>query len=199
MTRRISSLGLALSFIGDKTVTVTGAKANANANAVGTSTLTFGRVTQLGPLVLPGRIRNISAQQAGVSIVLVGSAGQAQGEELEGADATIYIDGARTRARAGDVIWYQDLGSLIVNANATTDVPSNYEIDPISGFRQYPIFDPLSKMRRRWDGEWTRAASLDERHAQEFVKSRGGDSQRGGVSPEQDDSFISTSVSPEDL
>lgn len=100
MTRRISPLGLSLAYIGDKTVTPTGAVASANANAVGTSTLTFGRVTQLGPLVLPGRIRTISAQEAGVSIVLVGAAGTGQSEELEGSSVTVYLDGARALGRA---------------------------------------------------------------------------------------------------
>ena len=78
-------------------------------------------------------------------------------------------------------------------------MPVNYEIDPMSGFKQYPYWDRLSKLRQRWDGQWVRSDSLDPRHPQDFIKSRGSDISRNIDSPEPDDNFISTSIAPEDL
>ena len=91
-------------------------------------------------------------------------------------------------------------GTPITNSTATKDVPKNYEICQQSGFRQYPRHDPLSKMRVQWNGLGVRAASLDVRHPQEFVKSRGGEPQRGPQSPEENDSFLATNeVTTDDL
>jgi len=92
-----------------------------------------------------------------------------------------------------------DPGTPILNTNATTDVPSNYEICQRSGFRQHPRFDSLSKLMVQWNGLGVRLDSLDVRNPQEFIKSRGGESQQGSRSPEPEDSFITVSVDPDDL
>ena len=85
-------------------------------------------------------------------------------------------------------------GTPITNAQATADVPTNYEICSRSSFRQYP-----GELVRDGYGELVRKKSMDERHPQDFVRSRGGDRQRGSVSPEGDDTFIVTSIAPESL
>jgi hypothetical protein len=87
-----------------------------------------------------------------------------------------------------------DIGTPITNANATADVPTNYEICDRTGFRQYPWH-----LKKQWDGHYVRSKSFENRHPQEFVRSRGGDKQKGPQSPEGDDSFIATSIAPEDL
>lgn len=81
-----------------------------------------------------------------------------------------------------------------VNSQATSDVPTNYDLCQRTGFRQYP-----GELVRDGYGEYVRGRSSDERHPQDFQRSRGGDRQRGSVSPEQDDTFIATSIAPEDL
>jgi len=90
-------------------------------------------------------------------------------------------------------------GTPITNSGATTSLQSNYEICPVSGFKLYPRGDRLTEYRKRWDGQWVRAESLDPRHPQEFIRSRGNEPQRGPKSPEPDDVFISTAVTPDDL
>jgi hypothetical protein len=91
-----------------------------------------------------------------------------------------------------------EAGTTIANANATS-VLSSYEICQRTGFRQYPTWDPLSKMRIQWDGLGVRADSLDHRHPQDFVKSRGNDHQEGPQNPESDDMFLTATIAPEDL
>lgn len=90
-------------------------------------------------------------------------------------------------------------GTDITNDNATTDVPTNNEVCERTGFRQYPQFDRLSKMRIEWTGYGVRADSLDPRNAQDYVAARGNDRQVGPQSSELDDVFVSTSTAPEDL
>jgi len=90
------------------------------------------------------------------------------------------------------------IGTEIANANAV-DGFSNYEICQRSGFRQYPTWDRSSRMRVEWNGAGVRAESLDPRHPQEFVQSRSVERHTGPQSPEGDNSFISTSIAPEDL
>jgi hypothetical protein len=87
-----------------------------------------------------------------------------------------------------------DPGTGITNANATADVPTNFEICDRTGFKQYP-----HHLKRQWDGHYVRSKSIENRHPQEFVKSRGGDKQKGPQSPEGDDSFVAVSIAPEDL
>ena len=84
-------------------------------------------------------------------------------------------------------------GTPILNANATAG-PTNNEICQRTGFRLYP-----GELMRDGYGELMRGKSVDERHPQDFVRSRGGDRQRGSVSPEQDNVFISVSVTAESL
>ena len=91
-----------------------------------------------------------------------------------------------------------EVGTPITNAGVTATL-SNYEVDPMSGFRQYPINDPYSKLKKRWDGQFVRTKSMDPRHPQEFVKSRGNHPQTGPQSTERDDTFIDVAVSADDL
>jgi len=75
-------------------------------------------------------------------------------------------------------------GTEIVNTDSTTLVPVNYEICQVSGIRVLP-----SEIVKRWDGAWVREQSNDQRHSQEFLRSRS-DKLIGSVSPEQDNVFL---------
>ena len=72
----------------------------------------------------------------------------------------------------------------ITNTNATTDVPTNYEICERTGFRVKP-----GTLVKEWDGVMVRPESYEPRHPQDFVRSRP-EAQRGSVRPEQTDQFI---------
>jgi hypothetical protein len=85
------------------------------------------------------------------------------------------------------------LTSLIANTAASTNVPTNYEIDDRTGFRLEP-----GESIRDWYGMRTRKKSADPRHPQELVRSRS-DKFPGSISPEQDDTFIETAVTADDL
>lgn len=98
----------------------------------------------------------------------------------------------------GDPVPEVDKGTPITNSQAAA-FRSNFEICARTGFRQLPTWHPDSKFMRDGYGEYVRTKSADERHPQDFVKSRGGDKQIGSVSPEPDNVFISTSIAPEDL
>jgi len=79
-----------------------------------------------------------------------------------------------------------NVGVGIENSNATTDVPSNYLICDLTGFR-VSVDEGLHKT---WDGLMVRRESYYSRHPQDFVRGRS-DDQRGSPRPEQDDRFIS--------
>ena len=108
---------------------------------------------------------------------------------------SFWADGFWADGFWADGFWTEaaGVGQTITNANATAG-PTNYEICQRTGFRQYP-----GELMRDGYGELIRPKSVDERHPQDFVRSRGGDRQRGSVSPEQNNSFIVTSIAPEDL
>lgn len=90
-------------------------------------------------------------------------------------------------------------GVSITNANATTDVPRNYEICQRTGFKLRPRHDRLSKIRTEWTGYGVRMESLDMRNAQDLIRSKP-ERQGGPQYPEIDtDTFISVDVSPDDL
>ena len=87
------------------------------------------------------------------------------------------------------------MSTPITNSGATTDVPTNFEIDDRTGFKMYPgelVRDGQIK------GLYVSEKSRDDRHPQDLIKSVQG-RQYGPRSPELDDSFISTSVTPESL
>ena len=88
-------------------------------------------------------------------------------------------------------------GTAIVNANATTDVPNNYEQCDFSGFRQLP-----GSLKMTWNRHAVRRKSWDERHPQLNIRSVP-ERQRGPKRPEQNDNFIDdlypSGVDPEDL
>jgi len=70
------------------------------------------------------------------------------------------------------------------NSNATTDVPSNYEICDRTGFRVLP-----GQLVREWNGAMVRRESWEARHPQDFVRGRA-ERQRGSPRPEPADTFI---------
>ena len=76
-------------------------------------------------------------------------------------------------------------GTLVQNTNATTDVPTNYTICRRTGFKILPHDIMLDGY-----GNWVRRESADQRHPQERVRATQ-DRQRGSVSPEPDDRFLS--------
>lgn len=89
-------------------------------------------------------------------------------------------------------------GTTIENTNAST-YRSNFEIDDRTGFKKYPSWHPLSRVVRDGYGWRTDSRSADDRHPQEFVRARGNDKADGPQFAEPDNTFVSTSVSPEDL
>ena len=87
----------------------------------------------------------------------------------------------------------------IANEGATTSVPKNYEICDRSGFRQYPIWDKLSKMRIDGYGYGVRADSADPRHPlDDLQQAKSITKQIGPQHPEPDNVFY-VSIAPEDL
>jgi len=86
-------------------------------------------------------------------------------------------------------------GTAIVNANATTDVPSNYEQCDYTGFRQLK-----GSLKMTWNKYAVRKKSWEERNPQDYVRSRP-EIKKGPKRPEQDDRFIEDigEVSAEDL
>jgi hypothetical protein len=80
-------------------------------------------------------------------------------------------------------------GTEITNTTADDSVTSNYLIDDRTGFREY-VNDGLVN-DGHMPGMMMRKKSMDPRHPQESLRSRG-ENQRGSVSPEQDDSFLTT-------
>ena len=76
-------------------------------------------------------------------------------------------------------------GTPIVNADATTDVPTNYEQCDRSVFRGAP-----GELVRNWDGIYTRAKSYDPKHPQLLIRSVS-DKLKGSPRPEPtDDTFV---------
>jgi len=90
-----------------------------------------------------------------------------------------------------------DAGTKILNAGAT-ETRSNYEICPVSGFRQYPRDHELSQFKIRWDGQYARQDSLDPRQPQDDVESGRSAPQEGPQNPEADDQTVPT-VTQDDL
>ena len=82
----------------------------------------------------------------------------------------------------------------IENNQATSDVPNNTEICSRSGFRLYP-----GELMRDGYGELMRSRSVDGIHPQDNIRAGRSAPQRGAIRPEQDDTFIATSIAPEDL
>jgi hypothetical protein len=81
----------------------------------------------------------------------------------------------------------------IQNANASEDTVSRYNIDMKSGFRVKP-----GALVEEYNGILTRPESFDIRHPQEFVRPLA-EELTGPLRPEPTDTFIATSIAPEDL
>lgn len=80
-----------------------------------------------------------------------------------------------------------NFGTMITNLTASTDVPTNYQIDDRTGFK-IKVKDPMVK---EYTGHYVRPESLDKRSEQEFLKSKP-EHHRGPLRPEPvgDETFI---------
>jgi hypothetical protein len=108
--------------------TIVSAQAPAQAGTVTVNAPTTGRIAQLGPWILAGKIRTINAVVGNENVFLVGAQAIAQGEELEGADATIRIDGAGAAARAGASIGFISDFVLPVASRISIDIRDNQTV-----------------------------------------------------------------------
>lgn len=81
--------------------------------------------------------------------------------------------------------------ALIINNNTTIE-KSNYMHSDRSNFR----FDEL---KTEWTGSMVGPDEWEPRHPQEFVKSRGTQKDIGPQSPEDNNNFLTTAVSGDDL
>ena len=79
---------------------------------------------------------------------------------------------------------FGDYGALITNADATSDVPSNYVICDRSGFRVKP-----GELMKDGYGWMVRSRSWEPKHPQDFVRARA-EKLEGSKRPEQADRFI---------
>ena len=104
-------------------------------------------------------------------------------------DPTPMSVGAVSLTASGLTVSIGNAGTSITNTNATTDVPSNYEICDLTGFRQMP-----GSMKLTWNKWAVRRKSWESRHPQEGVRSRPGETQKGPKRPEQDDRFIGDEI-----
>ena len=77
-----------------------------------------------------------------------------------------------------------EAGTTVENSNATTDVPTNFEICDRTGFRVRP-----HELRKDGYGMMVRPESHEYRHPQEFVRSTT-DKQTGSIRPEGADRFL---------
>lgn len=86
-------------------------------------------------------------------------------------------------------------GPNIVNDEATTDVPSNYLICDMTGFK-IRVDEGLVE---DWRGYKMRKESWSPRHPQDFVRSKA-EKLTGSPRPEQEDTFVDAGdVTPSDL
>jgi len=92
------------------------------------------------------------------------------------------------------VIVIPNPGTAITNANATTNVPTHINACDITGFKQYP-----NTMVSTWDGYRVRRKSYDPQHPQLKIKPTQDHVGKGSKRPEQQDRFIDTAVSVDDL
>ena len=89
-----------------------------------------------------------------------------------------------------------ETGTAIENANATTDVPSNYEICDYSGMRAKP-----GELVPTWDGKMVLPRFWEPRNDQDFVRARA-EKQHGAERPEPvgNETFLSNGeVTADDL
>lgn len=105
--RQIGPHGLVTSYppsVFGSTVSITGASAPALSGNVTAQPFNPDVFAQLGPHILVGPIRSIGPIVGSIDVFIVGAEAEAQGEEMEGADATIYIDGAAGVSETGAVV-----------------------------------------------------------------------------------------------
>ena len=112
------------------------------------------------------------------------------------ANPLLLQDGNYLTLQSGDALFLQsvDKGVTIENLGATTDVPVNYEIDQRSGFR----YKPGILIKEDYTGLWVHPDNSEIRHPQTRVRSRP-EHQKGALNPEQEDNFISTAITQDDL
>ena len=94
--------------------------------------------------------------------------------------------------------WGDDVtGNPILNLNATTNVPVNYVMCDRSGFRVMPRGP--GKGRREFYGALVRPKSYESVHPMDNIRSPNPETQRGPKRPEQNDTFISGDIDPNDF
>ena len=76
-------------------------------------------------------------------------------------------------------------GYSITNPDATTNVPVNYEICDLTGFRVVP-----GSLKLTWNKYAVRKKSWEERHPQDYLRAIPERRKKGSKRPEQDDRFI---------
>ena len=81
--------------------------------------------------------------------------------------------------------------ALIINNN-TTSAPSNYLMCDRSNFK-------VDELKTEWTGLMVRPEDYEERHPQEFVSNAYNQIDKGAQNPEDNDVFITTEVSGDDL
>jgi len=82
-------------------------------------------------------------------------------------------------------------GTQIVNTDTAT-APSNYLMCDRTNFK-------VRELKKEWTGYMVRPESFENQHPQDFLKSRGSDKQRGPLSPEPENQFITTEITGDDL
>lgn len=194
---RVSSLVLAARYGVALAPEPPGAVASAEAGNLTVTVPNPAEIAKVGSLILAAPKYNLAPKQGNVTVTILGSFAQAEGEELEGSNVTIRLVGAVALTFGGSVE-QGELGTIIENLDAV-EIRSDYEICQRTGFRQLPEFHPLSDFIRDGYGEYVRRKSVDSRHPQDYGRSRGNDRQEGPQNPESDDNFLTTTVEADDL
>lgn len=124
----------------DRGAEVIGASASTGAGTVGVSVLTTA-ASEVGPLILPSKIRNLQPKVGSVSISLLGAGVEASGEEMEGANVSITLDGVT----AGySIVHGAGAGEVTVVTNDDPTTPACRVL--ISGVQKTLVFSGKAKV-----------------------------------------------------
>ena len=90
------------------------------------------------------------------------------------------------------IAWLEAVMVDVIINNDTTSEKSNYMHSDRTNFR-------VDELKTEWTGAMVAPDEWESKHPQDFVKSRGGEREYGPQSPEDDNNFISTAVTIDDL